>query len=294
MGESTLMQAGELASLEEHQKALFVLLQEFDRVCKELDVTYFLFAGTLLGSVRHKGFIPWDDDLDVIMYRKDYLRFLNEAPKLLNQNKFFLQKEFSDHWPMFFSKLRLNGTTCLERYHPKDPHAHQGIYMDIFPYDNAYYGKMGRFLQFFCSKVIIAKGLDARGYTTHSVSKKLMMFVCRMLPDGLFNRIVQGPKNPGAYIHCFLGGASKISKSVFHATYFAEAVPLPFEDGCYPAPKNYDEVLKILYGDYLVIPKEADRVCKKHVVLVDMKHSYEYHKKHHEEMTFDASVRSIR
>lgn len=294
MGETTLMQAGELASLEEHQRALLVLLQEFDRVCKELNVTYYLFAGTLLGSVRHKGFIPWDDDLDVIMYREDYVRFLSEAPKFLNQNKFFLQKEFSDHWPMFFSKLRLNGTTCLERYHPKDPQAHQGIYIDIFPYDNACHGKLGRYIQFFCSKVIIAKGLDARGYTTHSVSKKLMMCVSRMLPDSLFNRIVQGPKNSGAYIHCFLGGASKISKSVFPATYFDEVALLQFEDGWYSAPKGYDAVLKVLYGDYLVIPKEADRACKKHVVLVDTKHSYEYHKKQHDEMTFDASVRSIR
>lgn len=73
-------QVGRIATLKEHQRALYSLLCEFDRVCKKLDVNYYLFAGTLLGAVRHGGFIPWDDDLDVIMHRDDYMRLLTEAP----------------------------------------------------------------------------------------------------------------------------------------------------------------------------------------------------------------------
>lgn len=289
-----LLQKGEIATLEEHQKALYILLQEFDRVCQALDITYFLFAGTLLGSVRHKGFIPWDDDLDVIMHRKDYVRFLNEAPELLDGEKFFLQKEFTEHYPMFFSKLHLNGTTCLERFHPKDIQMHQGVYMDIFPCDNAYPGKLGRYLQFICSKVIIAKGLAIRGYTTNSSLKKLMMVLCRAAPRKWFHRIVRGPDNTGKYVHCFLGGASKISKSVFPAAYFKDTVSLPFEDSRFSAPARYDDVLKVLYGDYMKIPDEDEQKCKKHVVLVDLKHPYEYHKTYHVEMKFDSSVKSIR
>ncbi len=288
------MQKGEIAALAEHQKALCILLQEFDRVCKALDITYFLFAGTLLGSVRHKGFIPWDDDLDVIMHRRDYVRFLNEAPKLLDGKIFFLQKEFTEHYPMFFSKLHLNETTCFERFHPKDPQMHQGVYMDIFPCDNGYSGKIGRYLQFICSKIIIAKGLAIRGYTTNSSLKKLMMGLCRGLPIGLFQKIVRGPNKTGAYVHCFLGGASKITKSVFPAAYFADTVSLPFEGGCYSAPAQYDAVLKVLYGDYMKIPEKDEQYCKKHVVLVDLKHSYEYHKAQHDAMEFESSVKSIR
>ena len=85
------------SSLLEHQQALYLLLEEFDRVCKKIDVSYILFAGTLLGAVRHQGFIPWDDDLDVLMLRKDYERFLAEANMHLNVEKFFFQKEFSEH-----------------------------------------------------------------------------------------------------------------------------------------------------------------------------------------------------
>ena len=68
------------ASLPAHQRALCTILREFDRVCRALEIPYMLFAGTMLGAVRHEGFIPWDDDLDVIMMRKDYDRFLEQEP----------------------------------------------------------------------------------------------------------------------------------------------------------------------------------------------------------------------
>lgn len=292
--EMELTQAGKLATLQEHQKALYCLLREFDRVCKELDIPYFLFAGTLLGAVRHKGFVPWDDDLDVLMRREDYTRFLREAPRILNQERFFLQSEFSEHFPMFFSKLRLNGTTCLEKYFPKDPLVHQGVYMDIFPCDNACGSKPGRWLQFAASKVVIAKGLDAEGYVTDSKLKKTVMLVSRLLPRGVFHRLVCGPRKIGAYVHCFLGGASKFSRSVFPSACFEKTVPMVFEDSDFSVPEHYDAVLKILYGDYWVIPEEADRKCKEHALLVDLTRSYEHYKTYRDGMKFDVHTRSIR
>ena len=293
MSELLLTQAGETATLQEHQKALYSLLQEFDRVCKKLNITYFLFAGTLLGAVRHKGFIPWDDDLDVLMPRKDYKRLLQDGPALLGE-KFFLQGEFSQHFPMFFSKLRLNGTTCLEKYFPKDPLVHQGVYMDIFPCDNAYNSKLGQLLQFACSKVVIAKGLFAEGYDTDSTAKKIFMTACRLLPRDLFHRIVLGPKETKQKVHCYLGGARKMSKSTFPASWFADRVEVPFESGSYFAPSGYDAVLTVLYGDYMQIPPEADRLCKEHSILVDLNRSYEHYKTYRDGMKFEVHTRSIR
>ena len=83
------------ATLSQHQQALYSLLQEFDRVCRKLNIPYLLFAGTMLGALRHQGFIPWDDDLDVIMHRRDYARFLKDAPAVLNQERFFLRRRGS-------------------------------------------------------------------------------------------------------------------------------------------------------------------------------------------------------
>ena len=201
-------QKGETATLEEHQAALYALLLEFDRVARALETPYFLFAGTLLGAVRHQGFIPWDDDLDILMLREDYERFLREAPPLVGE-KFFLQGEFSEHFPMFFSKLRINGTTCLEKHYPKDKETHQGVYIDIFPCDNACKTGLGRAVQFCCSKVIIAKGLDARGYENDKGLKKPFMRLCRLLPMKPFRDVVQRRGKPTAWVHSFLGGASR-------------------------------------------------------------------------------------
>lgn len=289
-----LTQQNETATLQEHQQALYMLLQEFDRVCKKLDIPYFLFAGSLLGAVRHQDFIPWDDDLDVVMLRRDYDRFFREAPAVLDQKGFFLQQEFTAHWPMFFSKLRLNGTTCLEKHHPKDKESHQGVYMDIFPCDQAFKSSFLRKIQFYCSKVVIAKGLYARGYDTHSRAKKLFMGVCRILPRAPFLRIVKGPKKQTGFLHSFLGGASKFSKSVYPAACFEAQKPLPFRDGMYPVPGGYDALLTILYGDYMVLPPEQERRIKQHAFLVDLSRSWEHYKDYRDGMTFETLTRSIR
>lgn len=289
-----LPQAGEHATLQEHQQALYALLCEFDRVCNALDIPYYLFAGTLLGAVRHQDFVPWDDDLDVVMRRQDYARFLKEAPALLDPEIFYLQGEFSDHWPMFFSKLRLQGTTCLEKYHPKDPLIHQGVYMDIFPCDNAYGSGFARKMQFLCSKVVIAKGLDREGYVTDSKKKKLFMALCRVLPRAPFHRFVRGPKKTGYWLHCFLGGASKLSKSVFPSACFAECERLSFRDGQFSAPAGYDELLTVLYNEYMVLPPEEERKCKQHAILVDLKNSHEKYRNYRDGMTFETKTRSIR
>ena len=283
-----------MATLQEHQGALLTLLVEFDRVCKELDIPYVLFAGTLLGAVRHKGFIPWDDDLDVMMLREDYERFLQEAEHILDRERFCLQKQFSEHWPMFFSKLRLNGTTCLEKYHPKDNQTHQGVYMDIFPCDNARKSNFGRRIQFFCSKIVIAKALDARGYDTDSIGKKLFLFLCRFLPQKLFYQITVPKGRSTDTVHSFLGGASKLKKNVYPRSYFEKTVPAQFEGRFYPIPEQYDALLSVLYGDYMTMPPIEDRKCKEHTVLVDLNCSYEEYVHYRDGMQFEVHTRSIR
>lgn len=277
-----------------HQAALLSLLKEFDRVCQVLDIPYVLFAGTLLGAVRHQGFIPWDDDLDVLMLRADYRRFLAEAPAVLDTDTFFLQSEFSDHWPMFFSKLRLNGTTCLEKYHPKDTQTHQGIYIDLFPCDDARPTAFGRRWQFAASKVVIAKALDQRGYDTDSRAKKLMMALCRPLPQTPFLKAVMRGRADGTVVHTFLSAARRYDKNVIPRRFLTDRCTVEFEGGRYPAPADYDACLRMLYGDYMQLPPPEERVCKQHAVLVDTEHSYEDYANYRDGMSFDVYTRSVR
>jgi len=281
-------------TLPRHQQALLMLLDEFDRVCRALDIPYVLYAGTLLGVVRHQDFIPWDDDLGVLMLREDYDRFLREADTVLDREKFFLQKEFSDHWPLFFSKLRLNGTTCLEKFHPKDPLLHQGIYIDIFPCDNAASTALGRKLQFYASKVVIAKALDKRGYDTDSSAKKLFMACCRLLPLRPFVSLVRCGQADSQLVHSFFAAARSYEKNVYPRSWLTARTEGSFSQRQVPIPQDWDALLTLLYGDYMTLPPEEERQIKQHAILVDTEHSWEHYRHYRDGMKFRVHTRSIR
>lgn len=281
-------------ALHRHQQILLELLTEFDRICRKHDIGYVLFAGSALGAVRHQGFIPWDDDLDVAMLRADYQRFLQVAPAELGEC-YYLQGEFSSHWPMFFSKLRKNGTACMERFVPRDAQMHQGIYMDIFPVDNLSDSAFMRKLQFAASKVVIAKGLSRRGYLTDSLGKKLFMAFCKLLPLGPLHRLARlDKKNDTRQVHTFFGAASRYEKNVFPRDWFLEPTVLSFEGAAFPVSAHWDEMLERLYGDYMVQPPEEERQCKVHGVIVDPERSYEHYLQQQKDMKVTQFARSIR
>lgn len=281
--------------LTEHQKVLLQILREFDRICRKHGINYILFAGSAIGAVRHRGFVPWDDDVDVALLRPDYERFLQIAPSELDKEAFYLQGEFSEHWPMFFSKLRKNQTACMERLYPKDPKTHQGIYIDIFPVDSLADGQLMQKLQFAASKIVIAKGLDRRGYLTDSRLKKVFMFCCRALPTKPFHRFVCRRKHPDSkWVHTFFGAASRFAPNTFPREWFTVRIEVPFEDGTYYISAHYDDMLRKIYGDYMKPPTEEERRCKVHGVIVDTEHSYENYLDAQRNLKITEYARSIR
>ena len=122
----------ELRRLQDNAKEI---VSEIDRVCQVLGIEYFACGGTMLGYVRHGGFIPWDDDIDLGMFRADYERFKAEAGAVIDSERFFLQtRETDPNITYLFSKVRMNGTTYLTDYNI-DRQFHKGICVDIFPFD---------------------------------------------------------------------------------------------------------------------------------------------------------------
>ena len=282
------------ATLEEHQHVMLIMLKELDGVCKQLNIPYTLFAGSLLGAVRHKGFIPWDDDLDVLMMREDYERFLAHAEELLDKDKYYLQREFSDHWPMPFSKLRMNNTTCIEKYHPKDKNVHQGIYIDIFPCDNAGPCSFARVLQFVASKVVIAKALDRRGYDTDSLIKTAFIKLCRLIPEKRLYCFSVSGNHDSKYVHTFYGASRSLKRCVYPRSIFEKRLLLEFEGCSFPCPAGYDKLLKILYGDYNKLPDENVRKSKVHAIMVDTKRAFDPNNDFRDGIVFRVKTRSIR
>lgn len=281
-------------TIEQHQNVLYELLMEFDRICRLHNIPYILYAGTAIGAVRHNGFIPWDDDADVLMLRPDYEHFLAVAEQTLSSN-YFLQKEYSEHWPIGSTKLRKNNTTCLEKYHPDDIHRHQGIYIDIFPCDNASNVSLVRKIQFLASRVIIAKDLHKRKYETDSVVKKAFMLFCKIIPRAPLRKIVllKGKSNTN-YVHSFFGSTRSDKNSIFLREWITSTEDHQFMDSQFLISSYYDQLLTRMYGDYMTIPSEEERKCKVHAILVDTENDYSMYIHYRDGMKFDTYTRSIR
>lgn len=283
------------SEINELQKIQLSMLKDFDAVCQRHRISYQLFSGTALGAVRHKGFIPWDDDIDVVMLREDYERFFDSASKELDSNKYYVQREFSEHWPMFFSKLRLNGTTYIEKYHSHDARIHQGIYIDIFPCDNLSDSRLMQKLQYIASKIVIAKSLYARGYETNSTVKKCFMQFCRILPTEPFKRLcIRRNDSSSLKVHTFFGGGKKFERSIYLREWFEQSVKMRFEDSEFPVSAHYDEMLRVMYGDYMIMPTLEQRVCKRHAAIVDINKPYTFHLEEQRNMKIEKYTESIR
>ena len=122
----------EITDIKEIQSIALNILKYIDKVCKENKIRYFLVGGTLLGAIRHKGFIPWDDDIDIFMDYQNYQKFMDCCDKYLDTEKFYFQREDTKELPYFFSKIRMNGTTCISPIDIKNKDFHYGIFVDVF------------------------------------------------------------------------------------------------------------------------------------------------------------------
>ncbi|MDE6149560.1 MAG: LicD family protein, partial [Ruminococcus sp.] len=148
---------------------LFNCLIEFDRICKKHNIKYFLGGGTLLGAIRHGGMIPWDDDMDVMMLREDYEKFISVINDELCDEMFFQSSKTDSEYHSVFTKIRLNGTLFVTRYSQQFKNMHQGIFIDIFVHDHTSNSKLGQ-------KIHVFKTLFARSLVFHKWAKTPMHF----------------------------------------------------------------------------------------------------------------------
>ena len=123
------------------------MLAEVNRICEKHNIKYFAMGGSAIGAIYDKGILPWDDDIDIGMTREDYNKFLEIAPSELNSDFFLSWYKSDEHTPFFYAKLKKNGTLFIEEQY-KDVPMHQGIFIDIFPYDAVSTIKNIEYIQF--------------------------------------------------------------------------------------------------------------------------------------------------
>lgn len=248
------------------------LLDEFVRVCEKHGLQYYLIGGTLLGAVRHRGFIPWDDDVDVAMPREDYDRFAQLCAGELAPRYFYQCPGTDPHYFLTYAKLRKNGTEVYEERF-RGSKFHKGVFIDIFPLDLCPApGPVCHFL-FNVLAVMNYRGQVDSGevYQPYrEISGKIGYAVLRLFsPKGLVKlrkrllwlaRAVGGKKYLAWY-----GGAYGYRKLVFPADWFGAGADLIFEQRSYTSPIRYENLLEKVYGDYMAEPPEDQR--RRHITI---------------------------
>lgn len=261
------------------QNKILEIALYFDDFCKKNDIKYFLMGGSALGAMRHNGFIPWDDDYDVFLDYKNYQKFLSKID-LIDKKRFHFQRENSYENPFYFSKLRMNGTTFIEDNVQKHDDMHQGIYIDImclYPISNK---QSVQKRQYYACALLKTKALIRTGYKTDNKKKKVLLFLSRILVNGLTEKLLQKyvkkyvNKETDYYGHFF--GRAKFKNAVYPKKCFSLQRYVDFETVKLPVPNDVEEYLTIRFGNkYMDTPDQKTRdLYPSHSSLWDVNKDY--------------------
>ena len=243
--------------------ALLYIMDEIDRICELNHINYTLTGGSLIGAIRHKGFIPWDDDMDVAMLIADYDIFVNICKTQLDE-RFIWQDIHTDlDYPYGFGKLTLKETQYISKGHENEKWQ-KGIYIDVFPLDNVpdnqFSQRLFAFKNLFYIKLLECKtGFDI---DSKSLLKKIafcvLFIISKLLTfDYLRQKMEKNMvryKNKNMNLICNLGGFYGFYKELTFRSYFEETMRAKFEDRKYRIIRDYDIFLRSVYGDYMSMP----------------------------------------
>lgn len=267
--DSALLRKVQLTQLE--------IAKEIRRVCEENNIRYFLCCGTFLGAIRHQGFIPWDDDMDVGMLREDYEKFCRIAPEKLS-DKYCLQSWYTEpNYALPFAKVRMKNTRYIEA--KSADLQEKGFYVDVFPFDYAPENER--------EQKKLAKKLAAlyRIKLMQSGSKPWMdndRINWKKRIGYLYYQLRGMCINSADVVNCYeeLAKKQKIStllyrqRGYFHlecydAALYQEFGDYSFEGEQFSGPKEFDLVLRTQFGDYLQLPPEEERENRHQIIEVD-------------------------
>ena len=253
-------------SLTEIQQLSYELLVELDTICKENHIPYVLGGGSLLGAVRHKGFIPWDDDIDIMLLREDYDRLINlDADRIKRGRRIISRKDHSlaRHYGRY---IRMDYKKSSEFFLEEDcPWIGVDIFpIDFAPKDDRIFARQVRKIAFYRKIMLLSITKKNTGKTKYIAMLKNMIRPFAKL-YGTYRAIDKITKISCLFNNSnekeFVAGYSGMYglKERWKYNDYIPQIHLKFEDAEFPAPKNYDIYLKNLYGNYMEIPPESKR-----------------------------------
>lgn len=259
------------------QLKMLEMIKYIDKICKKNDIDYYLIYGSTLGAIRHKGFIPWDDDFDIGMTYENYLKFIDVCEKELNKDKYFLQRpENEPNYYLSFMKMRDITTTLVEESN-KDKDITYGVYIDIFPIVGVPKNKIKR-------KILEINRAFALSANCNVINNSFLYFIFKIILKivGKKNVLNICRKNCVKYScddyddWCSIFDGDGMAINMTTRDIMGKPKRVKFEDTQLPIPEKYDEYLKNIYGDYMKIPTLEQIKKKEHTpFILDFEHSYE-------------------
>ncbi len=256
-------------TLQQKKEISLEVLKVIDSFCKENDIKYSLGYGSLLGAVRHKGFIPWDDDIDIIMLREEYNRFLELCVTSLPENYKCITFEDGTYYLPYTKIVDTRTHVITESFLGKEG---LGIYVDVFPLDRLA-NDQKKAMKIKSKAKIIGKLIRYTSYNNlkevcgdkFRLDKAILYFLAKSIgfkkASSILRQKAKKLNSTGAKWVGFLGSGSESNKNVFDINDIKETTYGEFEGVYFPMVKNYDAVLKTIYGEYMTWPPADKRVA---------------------------------
>lgn len=249
------------------------ILIKFDEICRKFNLKYTLAAGTMIGAVRHKGFIPWDDDIDVYMLRNDFNKLRKIAPMELPENMFY-QSHYTDpeyYYP--FDKIRLDGTIFKETF-LANHNINHGVFIDVFPIDSISNNKCKSTIQFYHYRFyrlgLMTKyvNIEARSGKRKTLANILRVLYLPFNLDYLYKKceIIAQQKESRYKNSKWVRNLNSVGndgmKETYHHYAFTKLEFIEFEKNKFYISKDYDAMLRAIYGNYMKLPPKSEQVTR--------------------------------
>lgn len=260
------------------QGKILETMKYIDALCRKHGITYYIMGGTALGAVRHGGFIPWDDDLDIFMAPSEYEIF-KKVFEAEDSPLFVLQEWRTTPDYLEYAKVRMNGTTFIEEAFKDRKDLHQGIYVDIMILHKVPDSKFIQKLVYYESKFVTLYALSQRNWKPKSTSQKLVLnslklMPCKLMAKCFYRRIYKYDDMKTNFKYCYWITPAKYRSGLFDSSFFSDPVDIPFEDTVLLGSKKIKEYLEYRYGDYMKLPSKEAQQAAVHAMLFDVNRDY--------------------
>lgn len=266
-------------SMKQIQSAILEVMSYVDNLCRDNKIEYYIMGGTALGAVRHQGFIPWDDDLDIFMTPDNYEKF-KSVFQTQNDARFEIQEWRLGSNLLEYAKVRMNGTTFIEAGFRENRNMHHGVYVDIMILHKCPKNRIKQRLLFLFSRYVTAQALAERNWIPKTRLQAIILRLVRLLPRYFLSRYCYKQiyrydrQDVRDYEYGYFLTKAKFRQAIFPREIFLEPTDIAFENTKLLAPTDIRGYLKTRFGNYMALPPEDERKAVQHAEIVDLENDY--------------------